>query len=345
MKTAKQYHNFFKQIKNVNKNTKALLGTLLMASLLVSSCDTNDDVDYTPAPDRPSAQEFTNIREQALENVTQHFQFNADDGLISLTSDNGVTISINGNCLTKNGNAVSGMVDLEYVEVFEKGNMLTTNKPTMGLMPNGDKALLITGGEFFLEATQDGISLETNCPLQLNVPTGLTGAPDNSMILWTGVIDENGDLTWDEMENDPAGQGENGVFVEGAEYYAFFNEFGWTNIDRFYNDPRPKTTINVDVPEGYNNTNSAVYLSYDGEDSGLAHLDTYDTESGLFSEHYGQIPIGLECHLIFVTEENGNWRYAVKSVTIAENDIIGFSFNETNTATEAELTVIINNLP
>lgn len=344
MKTTMQSHNF-KFIKNVNKNTKKLLGTLLMASLLFSSCDTNDDVDYVPAPDRPSAQEFANIREQALENVTQHFQFNADDGLISLTSDNGVTISINGNCLTKNGNAVSGTVDLEYVEVFEKGNMLTTNKPTMGVMPNGDKALLITGGEFFLEATQDGVPLETNCPLQLNVPAGLTGAPDNSMILWTGVIDENGDLTWDEMEDDPAGQGENGVFVEGTEYYAFFNDFGWTNIDRFYNDPRPKTTINVEVPEGYNNTNSAVYLSYDGEDSGLAHLDTYDPESGLFSEHYGQIPIGLECHLIFVTEENGNWRYAVKSVTIAENDIIGFSFNESNTATEAELTVIINNLP
>src|SRR5690606_9538463 len=143
-----------------------------------------------------------------------------------ISSDNGVTISINGNCLTKNGNAGSGMVDLEYVEVFEKGNMLTTNKPTMGLMPNGDKALLITGGEFFLEATQDGISLETNCPLQLNVPTGRTGAADNGMMLGAGVMDERGDRRWDEMKDDPAGEGENGVCVEGTECYALFNEFG-----------------------------------------------------------------------------------------------------------------------
>ncbi|MEN3323525.1 hypothetical protein VP395_07285 [Mariniflexile soesokkakense] len=322
------------------KNLKHILGTFLMTALTLTSC-TNDNDDFIiPA----TAEEFGAIREQALEDLTQTFQFNAEDGSVNFTSDKGVEIYINGGCLTKNGVAVTGAVELEFVELFDKGNMLTTNKPTMGILPNGDKALLISGGEFFVQATQNGIALETNCGFQMQIPTNLTGGPDNDMILWNGIIDEDGNLAWAEDKRDAAGQN-GGVFAEGNQYYGFFQSFGWSNVDRFYSDPRPKTTILVAVPTGYDNTNSSVYLSYDGEESGLAGLDTYDTQTGLFSEHYGQIPIGLECHVIFATEDGGNWKYAIKAVTIVENGVITFTEGETSIATEAQLTTIINGLP
>ena len=324
------------------KNLKHILGTLLMTALILTSCTKNDDGDIII---RATAEDFNNLKDAALENLTQTFQFDAADGSITLTSDEGVNIYINTNCLTLNGNAVTGTIDLEFVELFEKGNMLTTNKPTMGIMPNGDKALLISGGEFFVEATKDGAALETTCGFQMLIPADLTGGVDNAMILWNGIIDDEGNLAWDEVKRDAAGQGEGGVFAEGNNYYGFFQSFGWSNVDRFYNDPRPKTTILVAVPEGYNNTNSSVYLSYDGEEAGLAGLDTYDANTGLFSEHYGQIPIGLECHVIFATEENDNWKYAIKAVTIVENGVITFTDGETSVATEAQLTTIINGLP
>lgn len=313
-----------------------------MTALILTSCTKNDDGDIII---RATAEDFNNLKDAALENLTQTFQFDAADGSITLTSDEGVNIYINTNCLTLNGNAVTGTIDLEFVELFEKGNMLTTNKPTMGIMPNGDKALLISGGEFFVEATKDGAALETTCGFQMLIPADLTGGVDNAMILWNGIIDDEGNLAWDEVKRDAAGQGEGDVFAEGNNYYGFFQSFGWSNVDRFYNDPRPKTTILVAVPEGYNNTNSSVYLSYDGEEAGLAGLDTYDANTGLFSEHYGQIPIGLECHVIFATEENDNWKYAIKAVTIVENGVITFTDGETSVATEAQLTTIINGLP
>lgn len=323
------------------KNLKHILGTLLVATLVLTSCTKNDNDDLLiPA----TAEEFGSIRETALDAITQNFQFNAEDGSTTFTSENGVEITINGNCLTKNGNAVTGAVNLEFVEIFDKANMLLTNKPTMGILPNGDKALLISGGEFFVEATQNGIALDTNCGFQLIIPAALTGGADAGMILWNGIIDENGNLAWEENKRNGA-NGQGGVFAEGNSYYAFMNSFGWNNVDKFYSDPRPKTTILVDVPEGYNNTNSAVYLSYDGEDSGLANLDTYDAVTGLFSEHYGQIPVGLECHVIFVSEDDGNWKYAVKPVTIVENGIITITEGETSVVTEAQLTTIINGLP
>ncbi|GAA4939210.1 hypothetical protein GCM10023314_09860 [Algibacter agarivorans] len=324
------------------KNLKHLLGTLVMTALLFTSCTKNDNDDLNIIV-RATTEDFNNLKETALENLTQDFQFNAEDGGVTLTSENGVSIYINGSCLTLNGNAVTGQVNLEFVELFEKGNMLVTNKPTMGVLPNGDKALLISGGEFFIEATQNGNILETNCDIQLGIPSNLTGGTDNDMLLWDGTIDAEGNLAWDENKRDNTGQG--GVFAEGNQYYAFIGDFGWSNVDRFYNDPRPKTTILVGVPEGYDNTNSSVFLSYDGEDTGLANLDTYDAESGLFSEHYGQIPVGLECHVIFVTEEANDWKYAVQAATITENGVITITDGETSIVTQAQLTNIINGLP
>ena len=314
------------------------IGQLFLLGILVASCSKNDDGD---SPDYvPSASAFAALREEALD--TQTFTFNAEDGATTFTTANGVQFTINGNCLTQNGNPITGQVVVEYAELFNPGTMLVTNKPTMGRMPNGDMSLLISGGEFYINATKNGQQLAISCPMQVIIPANLTGGADTGMSLWDGTIDEDGNLEWDEQDR---ANGENGVFVEGPNYYAYFSSFGWTNVDRFYSDPRPKTTILAEAPTGYNFENSAIYLHYDGEGSSLAKLDTFNPTTSQFSEHYGQIPVGLECHVIFVTEDNGQWRYAIKSVTIAANDVYVFTLAETTVGTEAQLIAAINALP
>jgi hypothetical protein len=316
------------------------IGLLFLALAAFASCDDSEgDNKVTP----PSASEFAAVRDNALAGKTQHFTATAGDGTITITSAKGVKLNINGNCLTKNGNAVTGTIDIEYVELFDKGSMLVTNKPTMGLMADGKKNLLISGGEFFIKATQGGVALQTSCSMSMIVPTTLTGGLDNTMTLWTGVIDEAEELVWREAKAGADGaNGKGGVQGEGNNYYVTFGNFGWTNVDRFYSDPRPKTTILVDAPEGYDNNNCAIYLSYDGEGTNaLAKLDTY-TAAGLFSEHYGQIPVGLACHIIFATEDNGQWRYAIKGVTIAANQTYSFTLAETTVGSEAQLVAAIN---
>jgi hypothetical protein len=309
-------------------------GLLFLATITLISCE-NEKLDSI----FPSATNFMLIKQNGLENSTQNFTGIAGNGLITLTSAKGVTISINGNCLTKNGNLVTGAIDIEFIELFDKGSMLVTNKPTMGIMPNGDHNLLISGGEFFIKATQGGLELVTNCNINLVVPASLTNGIDTTMTLWNGAIDTNGDLIWGVAET--IGQ-EIGLGILKDNYYISFGNFGWTNVDKFYSDPRPRTTILTAVPTGYDNTNSAIFLSYDGEgQNALAKLDTY-TAAGLFSEHYGQIPIGLKCHVIFATEDNGQWRYAIKAVTVAANDIYTFTLAETKIGTEAQLIDEIN---
>ncbi|MFA9192081.1 hypothetical protein AAGV28_11945 [Flavobacterium sp. FZUC8N2.13] len=320
------------------KSNFKTIGLLFLAAISLVSCNDNDDNQQMPA----TAAEFANIREAALNKITQEFTIAAEDGATTLTSENGVKITINGNCLTKDGNPVTGDVKIEYVEIFEKGNMLVTNKPTMGIMPDGKRNLLISGGEFFIKATQNGKELATTCNISLIVPASLTDGIDNAMTLWKGIIDDEGNLAWADARNAEGNNGKGGVQAEGNNYYVSFGNFGWTNVDKFYSDPRPKTTILVDAPEGYDNTNSAIYLSYDGEGTNaLAKLDTYTAE-GLFSEHYGQIPVGLACHIIFATEDNGNWRYAIKGVTVQANDVFTFTLAETTVGTEAQLVAAIN---
>lgn len=314
-----------------------LFPSLAAAALCLSACEDTDD--STTGYDIPSAVEYNALHEAALESRTQHFTVDVATGWQQLTDVNGVVISFNPQCFTLDGVAVTGSVDIEFIALFDTADMVVTNRATMGRMANGDLSMLVSGGEFYVNATQNGQQLAATCNFALLIPTSLTGGNDPGMSLWQGIIDADGELTWEEPEVDPNGQG-GGVFQEGNNYYLTFGNFGWTNVDRFYSDPRPKTTLLVDVPEGYDNDNSSVYLSYDGEGNALARLDTFTAE-GYFSEHYGQIPIGLECHVIFVTEEDGGYRYAIKAATIVADGIITFTYAETTTGTEAQLVAAI----
>ncbi len=323
----------------MKRNFKTI-GLLFIGIITMVSCNSDDIVeDVIQMP--PSAQEYRALSEEALEHLTQNFTMVAENGNATFTSAKGVKITINGNCLTLNGNPVTGNVDVKFIEVFDKGQMLVTNKPTSGRMGNGNLELLISGGEFYINATKNGQQLATTCNVMLEVPTSLTGGADLDMDLFTGVIDADGDLEWRKNDQGGIDVGQGGT-GGGSNYYVSFGNFGWTNVDKFYSDPRPKTTILVDAPAGYDFDNSAIYLSYDGEgQNALAKMDTY-TAAGLFSEHYGQIPVGLACHIIFVTEENGQFRYGIKGVTTTANATYTFSLGDTVLGTEAQLVAAIN---
>ena len=326
-----------------SKLSKSSMAAMLIASVLFTvSCEKgNSGMDSKPIP--PSASEFRHHRELALDKRMEKVKIDVENGVLNFESINGSLLNIN--CLSLNQEPVNGEVELTYIELFDKKDMVTTNKPLMGRMENGDKAALVTGGEFFIEVKKDGEPVDPvqGCPIRLQVSSMHTGGPDQDMILWEGIIDENGDLTWDTLDN-ANGDNKDGLFIEGEFYYAVFSNFGWTNIDRFYSDERPKTTMQVKVPEGYDYKNSAVYISYYGERA-MAQLDTYDDITKIFSEHYGQIPIGLDVHIIFATVDGEDWRYAIQDVTIEEDKVYSFSIDDTKTASEEEFTNILSQLP
>jgi hypothetical protein len=206
---------------------------------------------------------------------------------------------------------------------------------------------LISGGEFYVNATQGGEQLTLKAGFTIVAPTENTGKIDEEMNLFNGEINCEGDdcdLVWQEVNDRGIQIGEfqtTGGFK--TAYYVFQSEFGWTNIDKWYSDPRPKTKIFVDVPDGYDRSNCAVYMAYDGEPTALASFDTYDDEKKLFSEHYGLIPIGLKVHFIFVSIIEDEVQYALQSATISENHVE--TIDDIKAITQEELVTLIHALP
>lgn len=315
------------------KNTILLLA--LPTFLTIYSCNKPEVI----PPHTPDGLALDNFFESNLYSRIQTFTIDASTGG-TLTGDGGTVITIYGNTLLDaSNNLVTGIVNVELIEIFDRATMVMTNKPTVGVTTGGDHAMLISGGEYFLSIEQNGNPLHTDSCVSVNIPTSNTGGTDTGMQLFRGVI-ENEELLW-EFDNDSIEIVGDSIIL--VDYYSILDgEWGWANVDRFYNDPNPKTTLLVELPEGYDLTNSEVFITYDGEPTALAKLDSYTTD-GYFSEHYGQIPIGLHVHVIAVTIIDDVLHYSIKAATISAGGII--KITELVPTTQSELATLINDLP
>ena len=313
--------------------------------------DTGELIQDGPDRQKPAAPGALNdLVIDARDDMTQTFTADAQT-FAQVRGESGTIVFLWPNSLEHaDGTPVEGQVDIELIEIYNKADMLLTDVPTNGLNANGEVAQLVSGGEFYVNARQDGQDLVLNQAYMVVAPTDLTGGPDMDMELFKIKEDgPDGKDLW--VEAEPVGNEEQVDVGKGdadgasGEYSFLTQEFGWSNIDRWYSDPRPKTTIHVDVPNGWDDENSAVFLSYDGENT-LARFDTYDDTTELFSEHYGLIPIGLEVHVIFMTESEGTWSYAIQETTIVDNHVTTFSTPDDFLETDTEgLVAAIDALP
>jgi hypothetical protein len=317
---------------------------VILFCLSLTSCNDKDETPASPKPDKAALKEFF---DGGIHTSKQMFTLNSSTGG-NITGDLGTILNFNTDAfLTLNGEAVTGNVAIEFIEIYNRSSMLLTKRPTIGRNGNDDMAMLISGGEFYVNAFQNGVQLKPASGFTIVAPTENTGGIDQDMRLFTGLeecVDDDCDIIWEENEDRGIEVGE---FQDAGgfqtAYFVFQSQFGWTNIDRWYNDPRPKTTIFVDVPEGFDDSNCAVFIAYDGEPTALGRLDKYDVKTGMFTEHYGLIPIGLEVHFILVSIIDDEIHYAIQGATIKENHVEVIT--EVKSITEADLIELINKLP
>lgn len=328
------------------KNLKSIT-LLLVATIIFASCKKDSNVKPDNRITPPTAEQYLKLRENSLKKQTQKFTVDLDTltgHQINLISQNGTEIRLYKGQLRMGNEEVTGKIDVDFIELYDAGHMLITNKTTMGLDANGNLVPIITGGAFYLNISKNGQALDAGpTSYGLTVPGKLTGGVDHDMILWSGETDSVGNLTWKTIDVNRA---KVHLGFEDSAYTTVFDRYGWTNIDKFASYDGPKTKLGVKVPEGFNNTNSMVYLKYKGEPNALARLDTY--ENGLFTEHYGWLPIGEECHLIFSSQRSdGKWLIGIKSnITIAANQVYEIKDSETQLVdTDAEVAQMINALP
>lgn len=292
----------------------------------------------------PRGDESTIFYEEMAASRTQTFTVSAESA-VSVTGVGGTNLSCGAfNFVNSYGDVIEGPVEIELIEVFDKASMVLLDKATSGVTEDGSGiTALVSGGEIYVRATQGGVEVNLIDPMRVTVPTD---TPDPDMLKFVEADPGNEDLLWAvaedgrdmEVEEDRGGEGE-------GDYVTSFNilpgEWGWTNIDKWAADPCAKTDIFVEVPAGHDPTNTEVYLSYDGDPGRLANFDMWD--GSRFTEHYGQICLGLDCHFIAVTNIGGSLAYDIHPATITASHVEVFtSFTPIS---EAGLIAAINALP
>lgn len=292
------------------------LSILAGAAFLLASCDKNQDSNNpNPVVPENNIQAIQSYFSNNMENIKQSFTIDASSGG-SLTSSSGSQITFYGNSFINGmGQDVTGNISIEFIEIFDKSDMLRLNKPTMGVLPNGAQRPLVSGGEFQIKAFQNGseLSLKAGSTYSLvsNAPSGVAN-PD--MQLFYG--EEDGDtLTWftqDTLNNA-------GVFAEGNQYYSYLDALNWINCDYFMNYNGPLTTVSAQLPSGFTNNNAMLFMSFDGLNS---ITQIYGFENGVFTTGpYYEVPVGTEVHFIAVTIINDQPHTAIVSATIGDGHL------------------------
>ena len=314
--------------------------------------DETDETDEGFDREPPTAEAFAERAQDARSERIQVHTFDASYYGYVVGTEGTIVQIATGSMLHRDGELVSGPIDLELIELYDKGSMLVTDMPSTGLNGAGERAQLISGGEHYVNATQDGEQLYLGSDMRIDAPVSNTGDPSYEMVRFRAVDADGATAGLDDadvwVEEDAKVQVGRAETADGIQttYSLLSGEFGWTNVDRWYSDPREKTTLEVRPPMGWDDSNSAVYLSYDGEPTALASLDTWDEDEGIFSEHYGLIPVGLEVHVIFVTATETGWAYAIEGATIAADQEITFADADALIDIDTDALVeVINALP
>ncbi|MGV3631366.1 MAG: hypothetical protein ACO1O6_09170 [Bacteroidota bacterium] len=274
-----------------------------------------------------------------FERVMQRFTLAQAELGGTLYSNGKVKIVVAPNSLkTQLGQPVTGTVNVELIELQKRSGMLMMNKPTIALKADGNKTQLITGGEFYLRISQNDADLVAEIPVKMAV---VVDNPDDRMSLFDGVTDSQNNLSWTGSKDD--------LSIENIDFkgslktaYTFpVGTWGWTNLDRFMNDPREKKKIAAKLPSGFDASNTVVLIAFKDGTASVSQLDQF--ENGHFTEHYGLIPIGAEIIVLSLSNYNGGWLYGVQQVVVG-NDTELITIETLSPVSTFSLTEILNEL-
>lgn len=240
----------------------------------------------------------------------------------------------------------SGSVTVVLQEMLTGPEMMLAGKTTTS---NGK--ILVSGGQFFINATLNGEQLFINHDSKPKV-TLPTNQAATGMSLFKGNPNENdsiaGDTTIDwEIKRDTMVHridsiSDNSGIVRFDWTYSFgFEEFGYYNCDKFYDWTSPRTEIKVKTPNGFDHMNTQVYVYFKSINS-VIKLEGFDKNSQTFFINHAEAPIGLEVTIVAVAKKDNKHYLDVKS-----NIILTANYSTTSNlieSTEAAIKLAIKGL-
>ena len=353
-------------------------GAFLLLIMISFSC--NDDDTYYDGGSFFTSEYGTGDDNAHIESITQAFSVEAGGEEVCFTSLNGVEVCLNTTCLTDNGQPLGfGFVDVKYVEIFDRGDMLLGNKPAVGLV-DGEQVILDSGGEFRVELFYQGEKLELDwyspiCDIKMTIPCQLTGDCNEEMSGWSGSVDQAGNFNWnlsDIVIQSPTiglvagvnGLTGNAVTVVDDNYEMIVQDLGWRNCDVLAQFDGPNIPITIECnafvvdeniidnwPEvdweglgstfSFDNLNSRIGVAFPTVNT---LMNMTGGENSIFTQ---SLPSNEECDFILMAplDEDGEvFLYAVKNTIIGDDPNITISSNEILIGNKSELLQVVNSL-
>ncbi len=248
----------------------------------------------------------------------QQFSVNAAAGGTIIGAKGTKLIIPSGAFVDANGTIVTEMISLSLVEIPAKKDIIFS-----GVLTEADGQLLVSGGEFQVEAKKQNGDL-----LQLNPQMAAPGAQGIRMEVPAVQGADNDMKLFVRRERQPGGQSNDNPntwtpapyapFGGGANSYVFnLPEFNWVNIDKFYSDPRPKTTITA-LPDFKDNTNvSNLEALLIFKDVTTVCPIPYNSGIQKFQSYLNAVPVGAEVIVVVIGEDSdGNIQFGSKEIIV-----------------------------
>lgn len=302
--------------------SEGLIVTALTAGLLLAGCKKDETGSPAPLPPTTVDNPLLGLFHGHVEDATQTFTVAAATGG-TITGADGVTFYFPPNAFrTPTGGMVTGAVQIELVEALTVGDMLWLNKQTLG-NDGGQMRPLISGGQYYMNATQGGTQLE----LADNAGWVAVPAPngvDPNMGLFAGTLDDDGTITWDPFGNN-AGAGQDSL------NYGFPNDsLGWVNCDYFMGAGGVQTAVQITCPAGHTDVNTLVWLVFPDQNS---MTGLYNSSGSVFSTgQYYSLPVGLNVTVVAIAELDGAYYSSITPSIVSEGMDLQIDFSPTTLA-------------
>jgi hypothetical protein len=294
------------------------LCSLLAGGLLLVACEKEEvDCDQPTDPTTTGQTNPTllNTFVRSHEAPVQSFTVNTVLGTtttVRTTKGSQITIPAGAFVQANGTTPVTGAVQLTVREIRTKAEMVLSAMPTTA---SGE--MLVSGGQFFLRATQNNQRLRLNPSTRIYIRTSTTPtAPDNAMRLFYGQASASG-VNWvPAPAQDPSAL----LSVrDSAQQGSFFSmalnndSLGWVNIDRYMN-LNPKTTASVTIAANdVEPANTMVFWVFNNFNTVARGYVT----SGQQTVATANIPVGQSVTAVVIRLVNGQYYFGKQTATVA----------------------------
>ncbi len=322
-------------------SVKLMIVAATITTVTILSCKKER---MSPTPTQGTTQNLSALFEQKAA-PKQTFTIDANQ-YQTITGAKGTILNIQpGSFKNLSGQVATGNVTIELREIYSKADMIFSKAPTVS-----NEKLLVSGGELFIQAFQNGSSLylASSNSISAMVPAINPGPMKEFYVNWSSWQGEEWQsLNWQSPEAfndsiiliDDTTNFDSTNYVYPTYYYFNIDGLNWINCDYFYDSPGPFTDIEVVVPPAFSGANCEVFVSFDGLNS-VAGLADYDVNHSF--EAYSNFPQGLNVHIVAIANINGQYYSAFVPATLSAN----FSTNITLTATTmSQIIADVNALP